>query len=87
MEIGSEKCDFGVDLDEDCNKLHYIRKSGIRPFCSIDTKASKVFAFIMRQSWGLPLKTGSINVVIHLRSIRSTSKVGKRYQRTSPRHF
>ena len=80
----------GIHLDEDCNKLHHVSESGIRLFSSIESetqdlllqrsglryKSSKVFAFTMRQSWGLPLKTGSTNVVIHLRSIRSMSKGG-----------
>ena len=38
MEIGSEKCDCGVHLDEDWNKLHYVPKSGIRPFSSIESE-------------------------------------------------
>ena len=38
MEIGSEKCDFGVHLNEDCNKLHYVGKSGVRPFSSIESE-------------------------------------------------
>ena len=45
MEIGSEKCDFGVHLDEDCNKLHYVRKSGIRPFSSIESKTQDLLLY------------------------------------------
>ena len=40
MEIRSEKCDFGTHLDENCNKLHHVCKSGIRPFSSVDSEVS-----------------------------------------------
>ena len=70
MEIGSEKCDFGVHLDEDCNEFHHVCKSGIRPFSSVDSEAQdlllwrsgleyksiKSISFHNKQSWGLPLK-------------------------------
>ena len=101
MQIYSEKCDFGVHLDEDCNKLHYVCKSGIRPFSSIESetqdlllyssglkyKSIKSTCFHHEAKPGFAFEKRSTNVVIHLRSIRSTSKVGKRYQRTLPRHF
>ena len=45
MEIGSEKCDFGVHLDEDCNNLHYVRKSGIRPFSSIESETQDLVLY------------------------------------------
>ena len=31
------KCDFGIHLDENCNKLHYVRESRIRPFSRIES--------------------------------------------------
>ena len=37
----SEKCDFGVYL-EDCHKLHHIRKPGIKLFSNIDSETGDV---------------------------------------------
>ena len=36
MEMESERWDFGVHLDEDCNKLHHVRKTGKRQFSDGD---------------------------------------------------
>jgi len=57
MEIGSEKCDFGVHLDEDCNKLHYVHKSGIRPFSSIESETQDLLL------WRSGLKYKSIRSI------------------------
>ena len=45
MDIGSEKCNFGVHLDEDCNKFHYFRKSGIRRFSSTESETQDLLLY------------------------------------------
>jgi len=57
MEIGSEKCDFGVHVDEDCNKLHYVRRSGIRLFSSIESETQDLLL------WRSGLKYKSIKSI------------------------
>eukprot|EP00795_Rhopilema_esculentum_P008508 gene8508-biopygen9552 len=58
----SEKCDFGVYLEEDCHKLHHIRKPGIKLFSSIDSEARDVLL------WRSGLRDNIIDsICFHLR--------------------
>ena len=99
MEIGSEKCDCGIHLDEDCNKFNHVHKSGIRQFSSIDSgtqdillwrsglECKSIYICIHHEAkLGFAFETGSAIIVIHLRYIRSMSKGSTRYQQNLPRH-
>ena len=59
MEIGSEKCDCGIHLDEDCNKFNHGHKSGIRQFSSIDSGTQDILL------WRSGLECKSICICFH----------------------
>ena len=101
MEIGSENCDFGVHLDEDYNKLHHVRESGIRLFSSIECETQDL---LLRRS-GLRYKSIESICFHHEAKLgfafenrlkkccnpfkihKKHVKGGTRYKRASPRHF
>ena len=101
MEIGSEKCDFGVHLDEDCNKLHYVHKSGIRPFSSIESetqdllllrsglkyKSIRSICFHHKEKLGFAFENRFNKCCDPFKINAKHVKLGKRYQWESPRHF